>query len=300
MDSRPSDRSLAHRIPAGAFHHMPDDGDKTLKRLGICVINNIAAAGLARAIKPNQMASKSLVMLDEGAGRAVRMRPVLARVSWESSSHTMRGKVPKSLAAAPSHHRPHACLDAACPSSRCARSLNIRPLVDAAQRSSQPPGLGRDLRQGVRAGGPGRTDPAHALRQMALAEFYELPRSVGDGRDRAHRRWRGLRAAAARCRRRTRMPLARGPRADPACQAGADRRGADVPQDPAGDAAAVAAAPADLADRAQFRPPARQLFRQFRRHRGRGVRRRRAAGAEPGPVHPELWRGRARPHASMW
>ena len=44
----------------------------------------------------------------------------------------------------------------------------------------------------------------------------------------------------------------------------------------------LAAAPPGLAGRAQFRPPARQLFRQFRRHRGRGLRRRRAARAEPG------------------
>ena len=59
-----------------------------------------------------------------------------------------------------------------------ARPLNVRPLLEARAQAAAAARLGRDLRQGVRAGGEGRADPAHALRQMAGPAFYELPRSV--------------------------------------------------------------------------------------------------------------------------
>ena len=57
------------------------------------------------------------------------------------------------------------------------------------------------------------------------------------------------------------------------------------PQDHAGDAAAAAAAPPDLADRPQFRAAARQLFRQLRGDLGRRLwRRANFMRSAPGPL----------------
>src|SRR3954465_7759724 len=79
-------------------------------------------------------------------------------------------KGPKSIAAAPSHPRPHARLDP--------RALRLAvafpqdpPAGGRTRRYDETSRLGCDLRQGVRPGGQGRTDSAHALRQMALAEL---------------------------------------------------------------------------------------------------------------------------------
>ena len=62
--------------------------------------------------------------------------------------------------------------------------------------------LGRDLRQGVRAGGPGRAGAAHALRQMAVAAASTNCRA-------ASRWWRSRASRTARiacCRRRLPAP----------------------------------------------------------------------------------------------
>ena len=177
-----------------------------------------------------------------------------------------------------------------------ARPLNIRRLLEARAQAAQPPGWAAIFVKAFALVAKERAGAAHALRQMAVAAVSTNCRAasrmvaiarVEDGED---------------CvlpqkidRHPNELPLSRGRRADPARQAGA------VDEVPAfrkmlrATPAAAAVAPPDLVDRPQFRTPARQLFRQFWGDLGRGLRRRRASCAQPGPVCPQLWRGEARP-----
>src|SRR5260370_9569370 len=102
----------------------------------------------------------------EAGGRAVRLAGLLLReLEWNDARNGS-----KNLNAAPPRRRPHACID---PRALCfALAAPQRPPIVRGPRACRATArLGRDFRQGVRAGGEGATGPPHALRQMALAQL---------------------------------------------------------------------------------------------------------------------------------
>ena len=104
-------------------------------------------------------------VLDQHLGR---VRP--ADGQWRQLERSNARNEPKNLIAAPFHYRPHACVDG-----RAVRVAVANPRHSPTDRGPRAgcgaARLGGDLRQGVRAGGQGRTGPAHALRQIAVAAF---------------------------------------------------------------------------------------------------------------------------------
>ena len=155
------------------------------------------------------------------------------------------------------------------------RPLNIRPLLEARALAADPPGWAAIF---VKAFALVAKD------EPVLRMLYANGRGQVSMNCRAASRWspsrvsRTARIACCRKRspRRTRQSLTE---IDAQIRQAKDAPIDEVPafpQDIAGDAPAAAAAPADVADRPQFRPPARQLVRQLRRHLGGGLWRRRS------------------------
>src|ERR1700737_5644972 len=90
---------------------------------------------------------------------------VLRELEWNDARNGS-----KNLNAAPPRRRPHARID---PRALCfAHAPPQRPSTVRGPRAGRAAArLGRDLRQGVRAGSERPARAAHALRQMAMAEL---------------------------------------------------------------------------------------------------------------------------------
>src|SRR5262245_25999422 len=173
------------------------------------------------------------------------------------------------------------------------RPLHIRPLLEARAGAAAPAGWAAIFVKAFALIAKDEPVLRTLYAKWPWPTFYELPER-GPGGHRPGRGRRGMRAAAADCRPR-RAYAGRNRRPDPACQGGAASGRSNVPQDHAGGPSAAAVAAAVLADRAQFRPAAGQLFRQFLGDLGRGLRWRRAPCDQSRAVHPELRDGPGRP-----
>ena len=90
----------------------------------------------------------------------------------------MRGTVRKISLPRRLHRRPHACLDPACPLSRCGEPSNIRQLIEARANAAQPPGWAAIFVKAFCL--VAKDEPV--LRTLYVKwpwpHFYELPRSV--------------------------------------------------------------------------------------------------------------------------
>ena len=174
------------------------------------------------------------------------------------------------------------------------RTLDVRPLIEARAASAQPPGWAAIFAKAFCL--VARDEPV--LRTLYLKwpwpHFYELPRSVGmvaiarveDGQDCVLPQ----KVSAA-----DELPLAE---VDALIRHAKTAEVDDVPAF----RKILRATRLPLPVRRlvwmvglKFRPPARQLFRQFRDHLGRRLRRRRASCAEPRAVYRQLRRGRTGP-----
>ena len=170
-----------------------------------------------------------------------------------------------------------------------ARPLNVRSLTEARALAAQPPGWAAIFVKAFALVAKDEPVLRTLYAKWPWPGFYELPRSIAmvaiarveDGQDCV-------------------LPQ-KVPSADelPLSEIDAQiRQAKDAPVDQvpafrkilAGDAAAAAAAPADVADRPEFRTPARQLVREFWGDLGGRLRGWRAACAEPGAVYAQLWR----------
>ena len=187
----------------------------------------------------------------------------------ETQSNTMRGtarkiSVPRRLVA----DLMHASIRV--PFVSLARPLNIRGLVEARAQAVQPPGWAAIFVKAFAL--VAKSDPV--LRTLYVKwpspGFYELPRSVAmvaiarveNGEDCV---------LPQKVTAPEEMPLREVDRLIRHAKQAADRRGAGVPEDAAGDAVAVAAAAPALVDRPQCRTTARQLLWQLWGDLGRGA-----------------------------
>ena len=202
----------------------------------------------------------------------------------------------KNIPAAPPRRRPHACLGPAFPLFHCGVPWTSALCWRPAHWPSQPPGWAAIF---VKAFGLVAKDQP-VLRTLYAKwpwpHFYELPRCVGDGCDRAGRRRRRLRAAAKDRPRggqgiadRNRRGRSGMPRTAPVEQIPAFRK-----------MLRATALPLPLRRLVwliglNIGAPARQLFRQLRGDLGRRLWRWRTPCAEPRAIHPELRRCRSRP-----
>ena len=156
-----------------------------------------------------------------------------------------------------------------CPLFRCAAPLTSGLCWRRGRWRSSRPGWAAIFVKAFGMVAKRSTGAAHAVRQMALAAFLRIAALRRDGGDCAGRGRRGLRAAAEDAPAPDREPLAEIDAPDPACQDRADRADPAFRKMLRALGAAAAASPPGLADRSQFRPPARQLFRQLRGDVGR-------------------------------
>ncbi len=178
------------------------------------------------------------------------------------------------------------------------RPLNVRALLEARALAAQPPGWAAIFVKAFSLVAKEQPILRTLYVKWPRPSFYELPRSVAMIAISRVGAGPGLRAAPEA--RGTRDPIAgRNRRPDTTRQAGPGRPGAGLSKAIAGDRSAATVSTPVLVGRPEFRPPARQLVRQFRGNLGRRIRRRRASCAEPGSLCPQLWRGGARPRRSV-